>query len=334
MLYPLRFQPIFRRYMWGGRRLQTVLAKPIGDGNDCAESWEVVDHGDDQSTIVNGPLAGKSLHEIVQQFGPDLLGEYWHARILDPDLPENLHGRFPLLLKFLDARLPLSVQVHPDDAAAAKLPTPDLGKTEAWYVIDCDAQSRIYAGLKPGTSREALRAAVASGHTESLLHSFSPQPGDCVFIPAGTVHAIGANLLITEIQQASDTTFRLFDWNRVDAAGKSRPLHVDQALQVIDFGRGPVDAIRVADQSDSTPIELVTCDKFLLSRIRLADATAIGGDGRLRILVAISGTLKVSSAAVAVDMKIGDCILLPASHPAVELVPNLVAELLIVELPE
>src|SRR5204863_3257866 len=177
-------------------------------------------------------------HELVMQEGPALFGRHY---------PRD---QFPLLLKFLDCNQTLSVQVHPNDEQAAKLDPPDLGKTEAWVVLAADPGSKIYAGLKPGVDRQTLEAAVANGRCEKCLHEFEPHVGDCVFIEAGTVHALGAGLLVAEIQQASDTTYRLFDWNRVDRDGKPRQLHVEEALDVTDYTRGPVNPLtpkRTAD---------------------------------------------------------------------------------------
>jgi len=220
-MYPLRFAPLFRRYIWGGRRLAEVLDKHIGD-QSAAESWEIVDHQDDQSIVRFGDLAGKSLRDLIAEHGVDLVGDDLMEKISSHNLPDHLQNRFPLLLKFLDANRNLSVQVHPDDRLGATLSPPDLGKTEAWYVMHADPGSKIYAGLKQDVTAESFRAAIESGQTESTLHSFEPQQGDCVFIQAGTQHAIGAGLLIAEIQQASNATFRVYDWGRVGDDGQPR----------------------------------------------------------------------------------------------------------------
>ncbi len=334
MLYPFRFQPLFRRYLWGGRRLQTMLQKPIGPGEDYAESWEIVDHGADQSIVSNGSRAGQSLHDLVDELGPRLLGAFWDERIHDKSVPLSLRGRFPLLLKFLDARLPLSVQVHPDDEMGTRLSPADLGKTEAWLVLATGPQSRIYAGLNPDVDRQRLADAINDGSIESMLHSFAPRAGDCVFIPAGTVHAIGGELLICEIQQASDTTFRLYDWNRVDASGKARPLHVPRALEAINFQRGPIEPIRwrVAINGLSEP--LVTCDKFYLNRIVLDEPMRRGGDGRMRILVVVKGSLQLEYEQGNESLELGQCVLLPADGAAFTLNPKNQAALFEIRLPD
>jgi len=191
-LPPLRFQPILREYLWGGRRLGTELGKQIGIGDHYAESWEIVDHGADQSVVADGPFAGTTLHELVMQHGLALFGR------------DNPQRQFPLLFKFLDANQTLSVQVHPNDEQAAKLDPPDLGKTEAWVVLAAEPGSKIYAGLKPGIDRDKLARAIDAGTCETCLHSLEPKVGDCIFIEAGTVHAIGAGLLVAGRNSASE----------------------------------------------------------------------------------------------------------------------------------
>ena len=178
MLYPLRFKPIFRQYIWGGRRLESSLGKSIGPDGRYAESWEVVDHGEDQSVVEAGSMAGTTLSTIVRDYKEQLLGG-------------QSHSQFPLLFKFLDANRDLSVQVHPNDAQAAKQTLPDLGKTEAWVILDAEPGSKVYAGLLDGIDRETLARHIQNGTAEECLHVMTPQAGDCIFIPAGTVHALG-----------------------------------------------------------------------------------------------------------------------------------------------
>jgi mannose-6-phosphate isomerase len=334
-MYPLRFESLFRRYLWGGRRLDEVLAKPIGD-ESAAESWEIVDHGDDQSIVAFGPLAGRSLHWLIVEHGVELLGESLCAQLADPSLPGQLQNRFPLLLKFLDANKDLSVQVHPDDKFGAMLDPPDLGKTEAWYVMHADPGAKIYAGLREGVTRESFEQAVADGQSESTLHSFEPKAGDCVFIPAGTMHAIGSGLLIAEIQQASDTTFRIYDWGRVDADGNSRPLHIEQGVAATDFRRGPVSATQPVEETDAhgqVYSQLVQCDKFVMSRREIVGTATIGGDGRFRIVAVIRGQLTVEGDPSSKPLSIGQTILLPASLPATELVASPEAVVLEISVP-
>jgi mannose-6-phosphate isomerase len=315
--YPLRLKPLFRRYLWGGRRLATMLGKPLGPGDDYAESWEVVDHGEDQSVVAAGPASGLTLHQLVVEQAADLLGQ--HAPRI----------QFPLLLKFLDCNRTLSVQVHPNDEQAARLDPPDLGKTEAWVVLAADPGSKIFAGLKPGVTREDLHEAVLAGQCEACLHEFEPLVGDCVFIEAGTVHALGAGLVIAEIQQASDTTFRLFDFNRVDAHGKPRQLHVDQSLATIDYSLGPVAPVQPKATSQSGRERLVQCDKFVLDRLRLSGPHTIGGDERFHLLVGIEGQSTVAGE----KLSQGESLLLPSAAGAVELGPQPAATVLDIYLP-
>jgi len=320
-LYPLRFQPILRRYLWGGRRLHTELGKPLGDGDDYAESWEVCDRGADQSIIAAGPLAGQTLGELVAKRGPELLGR--HA-------PQP---RFPLLFKFLDAQKTLSVQVHPDDDRAARLSPPDLGKTEAWVILAAQPGSLIYAGLKRGFDRPALERELARGVCELCLHRFEPKPGDCVFLPAGVVHAIGAGLLVAEIQQASDTTYRLFDWNRIGADGKPRALHLDEALEAIDYAYGPAEPQRPQPTQRPFISRLVTCDKFILDRWRLVEPQSAAGDERCHLIAVISGEVLVEGEPGGKPLPAGSTLLLPAALGAARLTPISEAVLLDAYLP-
>lgn len=314
-LYPFQFRPTFRQYVWGGRRLGTTLGKPIGEADRYAESWEVVDHGDDQSVVANGPLVGTTLNKLVRDYGKELFGTS-----LDLETPLE---RFPLLFKFLDANRDLSVQVHPNDAQAALLDPPDLGKTEAWYVIDAAPGSRIYVGLKQGVDRAKLKAACETGNIDSALHSFEPKPGDCVMIPAGTVHAIGAGLLVAEIQQSSDTTYRLFDWNRVDTNGRPRQLHMEQALDATEFGIGPPDPVAPIKCEEPHRRNLVTCDKFVLDRIGSDDECLIGGDNRFHIVVAIKGDAVLQGKnGTETSLSFGNTVLVPASVGGVRVRPS------------
>jgi mannose-6-phosphate isomerase len=308
-LLPFRFAPVLREYLWGGRRL-AELGKPLGDGNHYAESWEIVDHGADQSVVADGPFAGARLHELVSQHGPALFGRHAPQR------------QFPLLFKFLDCQQTLSVQVHPNDEQAAKLNPPDLGKTEAWVVLAAEPGSRIYAGLKPGVDRGALERELARGTCDNCLHQFEPQAGDCLLIEAGTVHALGAGLLVAEIQQASDTTYRLFDWNRLDRDGQPRPLHIDASLNTIDFARGTVDP-RPPRPTDRPHVErLAACDKFVLDRWRIDGRQQLTNDDRFHIITVIEGNVIVTSDGVRNSLKRGDTLLIPACCREVDFSPQ------------
>ena len=319
-LPPLQFEPNLREYLWGGRRL-AEFGKRLGAGDHYAESWEIVDHGADQSAVAAGPLEGSTLRELVLRHGKELFGRNY---------PQN---QFPLLFKFLDCQRTLSVQVHPNDAQAAKLAPPDLGKTEAWVVLEAEPGSRLYAGLKSGIDRGALQQHLSSGKCEDCLHQLVPHKGDCVFIEAGTVHALGAGLLIAEIQQASDTTYRLFDWNREDRDGKPRTLHVEESLDTIDYTRGPIEPQRPQAIDQPHVERLVASEKFILDRWQLDTDQQLANDDRFHILAVIEGRLTVSAEDTRHELKRGDTLLVPACCPAVHFAPHGGAALLDTYLP-
>ena len=323
-LYPLRFEPVFRSYIWGGRRLGTVLAKPIGDGPRYAESWEVVDHGEDQSVVAEGTLAGKTLNQLIKEFGEEIFGHRANTQSAQS---------FPLLLKYLDCNRVLSVQVHPDDAYAQRMTPPDLGKTEAWYVVDAEPGSVIYAGLAEGVDRETFGTAIQTGRIADVLNKIVAQPGQCIFIPAGTVHALGAGILVAEIQQSSDTTFRVYDWDRVGDDGKPRPLHISQALEVTNYQAGPI--------SPQTPVplngggeRLVECDKFVMDRFSLTEAKSFSKQG-FRIVTSVEGGGMLHGQGQEYPLRRGETLLVPAAIETFDFIPfNPGATLLSMGLPE
>lgn len=317
---PLQFKPVFRHYLWGGKRLRTTLNKPVGSDEVVAESWEIVDRADDNSRVVGGEFDGLTLEQLISSHGRELLGEPVWEQIHRPGLPATLKGRFPLLMKFLDANKTLSVQVHPNDQQAARLTPPDLGKTEAWYVIDAELDSVIYAGLNPGVRPEQLRSAAKDGTVEELLNRVYPKPGDCIFVPAGTVHAIGAGLLIAEIQQSSDTTFRLFDWSRLDVNGEPRTLHIDDAVRVTDFESGPVKIQQPVRRNDAPAETLVDCDKFILNRWSIhSEHHKLDLHGSFRLLTVVSGQLTIGHRLGDTRLSPGNTVLIPASLETIDL---------------
>ncbi|MGD9645051.1 MAG: type I phosphomannose isomerase catalytic subunit [Pirellulales bacterium] len=314
MLYPLRFQPVLKQYVWGGHRLGGELGKAVPPGQTCAESWEVCDRRTaaglaEQSRVMAGPLVGAALGELVDRHQRELLGR--HA-------PQS---RFPLLLKLLDTAQPLSVQVHPDDALAALLDPPDAGKTEAWYVLAADPVAAMYVGLRRGFDRASFERELARGTCELCLERLEPRAGDCVFVPAGLIHALGAGLLVVEIQQSSDTTFRLFDWNRVGPDGQPRPLHLDAGLGALNDRFGPGDFVTPRPTDRQHVQRLVECDKFVLDRWEFSTPQRCGGDDRCHLLAVAEGAVHVAGDAVDEPLVRGGTILLPACLPAVELTP-------------
>ncbi len=226
-LYPLIFEPILKDYIWGGRNLESRLGRHIPADGTIAESWEISGHADGTTTVQNGPLAGQPLTDLLERFGLDLIGRrsQW---ALD-------RGKFPLLIKILDANRPLSVQVHPDDQYALKHEGNELGKTEMWVILHAEPGAEVILGVSEGSNPADFRQALTDGHLEPHLHRIPVKTGDHINVPAGSLHAIMDGLLIAEIQQNSNTTYRVYDWNRLGADGQPRPLHIDKALNVINF---------------------------------------------------------------------------------------------------
>jgi mannose-6-phosphate isomerase len=309
---PLRFEPIFKELIWGGRRLATVLGKRLGPGSRYGESWELSDHRDDVSRVAEGPLAGASLRELVQCRGDELLGTAIERR-----------DQFPLLVKFIDAHLDLSVQVHPDDERGRRL-ADDNGKTEAWVVMHAEPGSQIYAGLRPGVTRGDFARALESGEIEPLLHHFDARPGDCILIPAGTVHAIGAGVVLAEIQQMSDATFRVHDWGRVGADGKPRTLHLAEALESTDFEAGPVRPMTTRPEpiGGGTRERLAHSPFFALERLRLRGPARVGRDDRFTIVLGLAGSAEVDHAGSSTTLGYGQTLLLPAAIGECDISPR------------
>lgn len=289
-----------------------MLGKTIGPEPDYAESWEVCDHGADQSVVASGPMRDWDLHSLVSEHPTELLGRQAGIR------------QFPLLIKFLDAHDRLSVQVHPDDQQACKYVPEELGKTEAWVILAAEPGSVVYAGLKPGINEHALRDALIAGTVEECLHREEVATGDCLFIPAGTVHAIGEGILLAEVQQSSDVTFRLFDWNRAGADGKPRPLHVDQSLACINWRCGPVHKVNpVTDATGDHPAEdLVNCPYFSIRRHKVVEPATIVGDDRCHILIGLEGSTKCRGGDAEEALACGETLLIPASALPLQLTPE------------
>lgn len=252
-VYPLSFQPVFKDYIWGGRNLETTLGRELPPGI-IAESWEIAAHANGQSVVAAGPMAGSTLSETQQQWGEHFLGTSVDSET------------FPLLIKVLDSNRWLSVQVHPDDAYAQEH-AGDLGKTELWVILHAEPDAEIIYGLKAGVDRESFAQSAPTGAIDSMLHRIPIQTGDAVYIPAGTVHALGPGAIVAEIQQNSDTTYRLYDWGRTEADGQSRPLHVRQGLDVIDW--------HMVEPAVAAPPTLAAPEGWV--REALADLRTIGG---------------------------------------------------------
>jgi mannose-6-phosphate isomerase len=304
-LYPLRFEPIFTTNIWGGRRLPEFLNRSVTHNDPVGEAWILSDVDNSLSRVSDGPLAGKTLRELMAEEASRIVGA-----------AKTPQGRFPLLLKFLDARQELSVQVHPNDEQAAKLGPGKFGKTEAWVVLDaCPETSRLYAGFAHGITANCFRAALTTKTTPNTLHSFTPNPGDCVFLEAGTVHAIGQNLMLFEVQQTSDITYRLYDWDRIDAKTKQpRQLHIDEGLACANFERGPCVPIgpAVAVMNGVRREGLIACNYFTLERLTANAPFRIGAANRCRAIVCVKGSGELESRGARFAFRAGDVYLLPA----------------------
>jgi mannose-6-phosphate isomerase len=326
LLYPLRFEPIYQYRLWGGRRLADLLSAPLPGDGPIGEAWVLSDRDDHSSQVANGPFKGRTIGQLLKQSPEQLLGK----------LAQRFR-RFPLLLKFLDALEMLSVQVHPSDAHSDLLPAGETGKTEAWVVLEAKTESRVYAGLKPGTTAEDLRRALANGTMADDLVCFTPKRGDGVFLPAGTVHSLGDDIVVFEVQQNSDVTFRLFDWGHVDpTTGQPRALQVDKALACVDFADGAAGLVTPVVEA-TTPVKrerLFHCEHFWLWRLRGHLPFTVGAAGMPRVLVCIEGTGQVEHCGAAYALEKGDVLLLPAVVGACVFRPRGVANVLEIALPE
>lgn len=323
-LYPLKFEPIFQYRLWGGRKLEEATGRLLPQEGPYGEAWILSDRDDFTSSVSQGPLMGKTVQELIHFDPVGMLGPL-----------AGKYRRLPLLLKFLDAKEMLSVQVHPSDAHKELLPHGERGKTEAWVVLEAEPESRIYAGLKPGTSASDLRH-ITSANADDFLASFSPKEGDGVFIEAGTVHALGGGVLVFEVQQNSDVTFRMFDWDRIDAkTGKSRELHIEDAIKCIDFEKGPLGPV-VAQMIQSEPVEiekLFESEFFLLWRIRGRQPFEVGFLNEMRILVCTSGKGSLEWNSEGISIRKGDVFLIPAQVGVCKCAPESDLELLQIQIP-
>ena len=322
LLYPLRFEPIYQYRLWGGRRLADLLSAPLPGAGPIGEAWVLSDRDDHPSQVANGPLKGRTIAQLREQFPKQMMGEL-----------AGRFRRFPLLLKFLDAREMLSVQVHPPD----KNKEAESGKTEAWVVLEAGPKSKIYAGLKPGTTAEGLRHASKDGSVVDDLACFAPKRGDAVFIPAGTVHSLGGGVVVFEVQQNSDVTLRLYDWGHVDAkTGQPRPLQVDEALACVDFEEGPAGRVTPVVEG-TTPVEcerLFHCEYFRLWRLRGQSPFTVGAANVPRVLVCIEGAGQLEHGGATFAVGKGDVVLLPAVLGACAFRPRGAVSLLEIAIPE
>lgn len=302
MLYPLTFHPIYKERIWGGRKLEELYGKKLQPGIPVGEAWEISDRPGDISVVANGPLAGTDLHALMQQFGQKLMGSR-----------QPYKGRFPLLIKILDAREKLSLQVHPPAAKAEALGGEP--KTEMWYIADADPGADLYVGLKKGVTRQEFETKVGNGKVSECFHRHEVKKGDTMFLPSGRVHAIGSGLVIFEIQQNSDTTYRVFDWNRVGLDGKPRQLHVAESLESIDFTDFEPELVRSEERKlDGAMVKpLVQDSLFEVAACKLQEGSVFNAAaGQLQIIGVVAGKLVARSDGFEQALGPGDFCLLPA----------------------
>ena len=320
VLYPLTFQPIFKERVWGGRNLARLYGKPLPAGKIIGESWEISDRPRDASVITNGPLAGKDLRWLMENHAAELLGD-----------SQALNGRFPLLIKILDAQEKLSLQVHPPAEKAAALGGEP--KTELWHIADAVPGAELFVGLRRGATRAEFERRLKDGTVAQCFHRLPVKAGDTMFLPSGRVHAIGAGLVIFEIQQNSDTTYRVFDWNRVGLDGKPRELHVAESLTSIDFGDFEPALVQSAFAGDAAVRRrwLVRDKLFNVEALELATGASVTLEtGRLQVVACLSGELRVQSTGTSVAVPPGGFCLVPASLDETQLQAATGAKLLLV----
>ncbi|MEN9322342.1 MAG: hypothetical protein RL699_122 [Bacteroidota bacterium] len=300
-VYPLLFTPILKERIWGGTKLADSLHKDIPYAH-TGESWELSTVPGDVSVVANGPLCGTSLQVLLDQFPAELLGHKVHAQF---------GNQFPLLFKFLDAREDLSIQVHPNDELAAARHN-SFGKTEMWYVMQADPGARLLVGFKENSSAKEYVQALEQKNILSLLAAFPVQKGEVFFLETGTVHAIGAGCLIAEIQQTSDITYRLYDFDRLDAQGNTRELHIDLALDAINYQK--VEAKKSYNPKPNAAVNLVDCPYFTTNQIQLEGNLSRSKSGEsFTVYMCTEGAFSIAYKGEKFDFELGSTVLVPAA---------------------
>jgi mannose-6-phosphate isomerase len=324
-LYPLKFEPIYQYRIWGGHRLVNLLTQPLPDNDPIGEAWILSDRDDHPSTVTDGPLKGKTISELLVDASEPLLGKI-----------AGRFEKFPLLLKFLDCQKVLSVQVHPSDQLKKYIPAGESGKTEAWVVLQTGNEGKIYAGLKPGTTEDKLRSSLEKHEVADDLASFKPNVGDSVLIKAGTVHTLG-DVVVFEVQENSDVTYRLYDWDRVDEkTGKPRDLQVEQAIACIDFAQTAIGPVKPVIENDGPELreKIFDNEHFILWRLTGTVPFMVGEEAVPRVLVCIEGTGELETHNDLFSLTKGEVMLLPAVCGACPFVPKDKVILLEIAVPE
>ena len=312
MLNPLTFHPIFKERVWGGRNLERLYKKNLPPRAPIGESWEISDRPGDASVVANGPLAGKNLHWLMENHARELLGNAKPAG----------QNRFPLLCKILDAREKLSLQVHPPVDRAAELGGEP--KTEMWFIADAAPDAELFVGLKRGVTRAEFAEKIRTGEVAGCFHRIPVRAGDAMFLPSGRVHAIGAGLVIFEIQQNSDTTYRVFDWNRVGLDGKPRELHVAESLASIDFSDFEPALVQGKFAGEEIKTRMLVEDPlFNVEAVEMKNGARLDLKPRkLQIIAVVHGQVEIKSGSTSVDLAAGQFCLIPACLEQTEVLPK------------
>ena len=312
-MYPLKFNPILKTIVWGGEKIAPYKAIST-DQHHIGESWELSGVKGNESIVAEGPLAGESIASLVRRFKGELVGEHVY---------ENTGDEFPLLIKFIDALTDLSIQVHPDDEMAARRHNGSKGKTEMWYVVDAEPGAHLLAGLTKAITPEEYSARIADGTITDVLARHEVHPGDVFFLPAGRIHAICGGCFIAEIQQTSDITYRIFDYNRLGLDGKPRELHTELAREAIDY--------KVYDnyRTQYTPeqneeVELVSCPYFTTSvyDLTLPYARDLSEIDSFMVVMCLSGNGSLEVDGDAIELHQGETVLIPAAADDLCMVPD------------
>jgi mannose-6-phosphate isomerase len=311
-LYPLKFKTIFKEKIWGGHKVKSVLQKDFSPQKNCGETWEISGVAGSVSVVDNGPLAGRSLPDLIAEYTSDLVG---------PQVYRQYQNDFPLLVKFLDASEDLSIQVHPNDELAQSRHQ-SLGKTEMWYIIQADAGAKLITGFNRAVTKEEYLQLVAENRLDEILNQEDARADDVFFIPAGRVHTIGKGLLLAEIQQSSDITYRIYDFDRTDEQGNKRELHTKQALDAIDYEHYPTYKTTYTPQKNAV-VQLVKAPYFTTNLLDLDQPFTRNYQDldSFEILICLQGGAVLFYGEQEMPLKTGDCLLVPAALPEIILKP-------------
>ncbi len=324
-LYPLIFKTIYKEKLWGGTKIKTELSKDFGNLPNCGETWEISGVADNVSMVANGPLKGKLLTEVIEEYKSELLGK---------NVWKRFGTDFPLLIKFLDAKEDLSIQVHPNDELAQKRHN-EFGKTEMWYILQADEGSTLISGFNQEMTQEKYLEHLEKGTLLNILNKENVQKDDVFFLPSGRVHTIGKGILLAEIQQTSDITYRIYDFDRIDSDGEKRELHTSQALDAIDYKL--YDEYKTCYKSkENEPVDIVNCQYFTTNKLHYTEQTTRNYShvDSFVVFICLEGSLTLDYQGHSVKIKKGEVTLLPANIQRITLTPSPQYKILEVFIPD